>query len=67
MTLRASRCSPVSCILNLLTVKPAVEKHLLEEADVAGMQKYFEASCFKKYFEASIRFGVNEHNQKKGG
>ena len=48
MTLSATKSSPLSCALNLLTVKPALEKHLLEEADVAEMQRYFEASdCFK--------------------
>ena len=29
----------------------ALEKHLSEEADAAGMQKYFEASCFKRKVE----------------
>ena len=47
MTLSASKCSPLICVLNSLLVKPALEKHLSEEADVAGMQRYFEASCFK--------------------
>ena len=47
MTLSASKCSPLSRVLNSLTVKPALEKHLSEEADVAEMQRYFEASCFK--------------------
>ena len=46
MTLSA-KCSPRSCVLNSLRVKPALEKHLSEEADVAGMQRYFKASCFK--------------------
>ena len=30
----------VFLICNSLTVKPALEKHLLQEADVAGMQRY---------------------------
>ena len=41
MTLSASKCSPHGCVLNLLTVKPALEKRVSEEADVAGMQRYF--------------------------
>ena len=28
MTLSASKCLPLSCILNSLTVKPAMKKHL---------------------------------------
>ena len=47
MTFSASKCSPLSCVLISLTVKPALEKHLSEEADVAGMQRYFKASCFE--------------------
>ena len=47
MTLSASKCSPQSHVLILLIVKSAQEKHLSEEADVAGMQMYFEAGCFK--------------------
>ena len=35
MTLSASKCSPLSCIFNSLTVKPALENHLSEEADGA--------------------------------
>ena len=42
MTLSDSKCSPLSCVLNLLTVKPALEKHHLEEADVAGLQMYLK-------------------------
>ena len=44
MTLSASKRSPLSCVLNSLTVKPALEKHVSEEADV---QRSFEASCLK--------------------
>ena len=47
MTLSASKCSPLSCGFNSLTIKPELQKHFSEEAEVAGMQKYFEASCFK--------------------
>ena len=43
----SSKRSPLSCVLNLLTVKPALEKQLSEEAGVAGMQNHFEASCFE--------------------
>ena len=46
MALNAFKCSPLSCILNSLTVKPALEKHLSEEADVAELQRYFESGCF---------------------
>ena len=42
MTLSASKCSPLSCILNSFTVKPAQEKHLWEEADGAGMQRLLQ-------------------------
>ena len=38
MTLSACKSSPLSCVLNLLTIKPALEKHLSEEADVSEMQ-----------------------------
>ena len=44
MTLSASKCSPPSSILNLLTVKLTLEKHLLEKADVTGMQRYFKVA-----------------------
>ena len=47
MTLSASKCSPLSSILNLLTVKPALEKHLLEEADGAGMQRLLQIGKLK--------------------
>ena len=42
MTLSASKYLPLSCVLNSLTVKPALEKHLLEEADATGMQTYLK-------------------------
>ena len=47
ITLSASNCSPLRCILNLLTVKPALEKHLLEEADGAGMQRLLQIRKLK--------------------
>ena len=47
MTLSASKCSPLSSILNSLTVKPALEKHLLEEADGAGMQRLLQIGKLK--------------------
>ena len=47
MTLSASKCLPLSCILNSLTVKPALEKHLSEEADGAGMQKLLQIGKLK--------------------
>ena len=47
MTLSAFKCSPLSCILNSLTVKPAVEKYLLEEADVAEMQRLLQMAKLK--------------------
>ena len=47
MTLSASKCSPVSCIRNLLTVKPALEKQLSEEADGAGMQRLLQIGKLK--------------------
>ena len=42
MTLSASKCSPRSCNLNSLTVKPTLWKYLSEEADGAGMQRLFQ-------------------------
>ena len=49
MTLSASKCSPLtgSCILNSLTVKPALEKHLSEEADGAEMQRLLQIRKLK--------------------
>ena len=47
MTLSASKCSPLICILNSLTVKPALEKHLSEEADDAGMQNLLQIGKLK--------------------
>ena len=47
MALSASKCSPLGCGFNSLTIKPELQKHFSEEAEVAGMQRYFEASCFK--------------------
>ena len=57
MTLSASKCSPLGCILNSLTVKPALEKHLSEEADGAGMQRLLQIGKLKicgPPFHASI-------------
>ena len=42
MTLSAFKCPPLSCILNSLSVKPALEKHLSEEADGAEMQRLLQ-------------------------
>ena len=36
-----------SCILNSLTVKPALEKHLPEEADGARMQRLLQIGKLK--------------------
>ena len=47
MTLSASKCSPLSCILNSLAVKPALEKHFSEEADGAGMQRLLRIGKLK--------------------
>ena len=47
MTLSASKCSPRSCILNSLTVKPTLEKHLSEEVDGAGMQTLLQIGKLK--------------------
>ena len=47
MILSASKCSPLSCILNSLTVKPALAKHLSEEADGAGMQRLLQIGNLK--------------------
>ena len=47
MTLSASKCSPLSCILNSLTVKSALEKHLSEEADGAGMKRLLQIGKLK--------------------
>ena len=41
LTLSPSKCSPLNCGLNSLAVKPALEKHLSEEAEIAGMQRHF--------------------------
>ena len=47
MTLSAFECSPLTCILNSLTVKSALEKHLSEEADGAEMQKLLQIRKLK--------------------
>ena len=47
MTLSAFKCSPLSCILNSLTVKSALEKHLSKEADGAEMQRLFQIGKLK--------------------
>ena len=45
-TLRHSTWLPVRRDLNFEVVRPALEKHRSDEADVAGMHKYFAANCF---------------------
>ena len=47
MTLSASKCSRLSCILNSLTVKSALEKHVLEEANGAEMQRLLQIGKLK--------------------
>ena len=47
MTLSASKCSPLSCILNSLTVKPALEKHLSEVANGAEIQRLLQIGKLK--------------------
>ena len=47
MTLSSSKCLPLKCILNSLTVKPALEKHLSEEADGAEMQRLLQIRKLK--------------------
>ena len=47
MTLSASKYLPQRCILNSLTVKPALEKHLSEEPDGAGMQRLLQIRKLK--------------------
>ena len=47
MTLSASKCLPLTCILNLLKVKPALEKHLSEEADGTEMQRLLQIGKLK--------------------
>ena len=47
MTLSVSKCSQFSCILNSLTVKPALEKHISEEDDGAGMQRLLQTGKLK--------------------
>ena len=47
MTSSASKCLPLGCILNLLKVKPALEKHLSEEADGVGMQTLLQIKKLK--------------------
>ena len=47
MTLSASKCSSLSCTLNSRTVKPALEKHLSEEADGAEMQRLLQIGKLK--------------------
>ena len=47
MTLSASKYSPLSCILNSLTVKPALDKHLSEKADGAEMQRLLQIGKLK--------------------
>ena len=49
-----------SCILNLLTVKPALEKHLPEEADGVEMQRLLQIGKLKfggPPFQVSISKG----------
>ena len=59
MTLSVSKCSPRSCILNSLTVKPALEKHLSEEADGAGMQRLLQIRklkiCEPSFYESILK------------
>ena len=40
-------CSQLSCNLNSLTIKPALEKHLSVEADGAGMQRLLQIGKLK--------------------
>ena len=47
MTLSASKCSQLSYILRLLTVKPALEKYLSEEDDGAEMQMLLQIGKLK--------------------
>ena len=47
MILSASKCSPLSYILRSLIVKPALEKHLSEEADGAEMQRLLQIEKLK--------------------
>ena len=47
MTLSASKCSSLSYTLNSRTVKPALEKHLLEEANGAEMQRLLQIRKLK--------------------
>ena len=47
MTMSASKCSPLSCILNSLTVKPALENHLSEEVDGAEIQRLLQIGKLK--------------------
>ena len=47
MTLIAFKCSPLTCILNSLTVESAVERHLSEEADGAEMQRLLQIGKLK--------------------
>ena len=49
MTLSASKYSPLSCILNLLTVKLALKKYLSEEADGAEMQRLLQIRKLKTW------------------
>ena len=49
MTLSASKCSPFNGILNSPAVKPALEKHLSEEADGAEMQRLLQIGKLKIY------------------
>ena len=48
MTLSASECSPlILAFLICSTVKPALEKHLPEEADSAEMQRLLQIGKLK--------------------
>ena len=52
--LSASRCSPLSFIFYSITVKPVLEKYLLEEADGAEMQRLLQ-------FSLGNLFGEQKH------
>ena len=49
MTLSASKCSPLSYILRSLTVGPALENHLSEEADGTEMQRLLQIGKLKTW------------------
>jgi len=48
MISRLSKCPLVQRDRTLVAVNPVLEKNIFTAADVAGVQRYFNGSCFSK-------------------